>query len=194
MLVFRLLYCLEIKKGGSLNISMVNSSSTMYKSQVYTEKSSGNGSLKDQIKLDKLTFKVPSRESLQKKMVDFSSIIGKKFQEAGINVTPEPVLISDSEGHIRVAGSHPDKSKIEQLFADNPELQQQFVKISSDSTLLRGAEHYSSFVKDYERLQGNTSALSALVNSEINRNKAPFYLRVTSNNIEPFFGVTELSA
>jgi hypothetical protein len=102
-MAFRLLYYIPIKIGGNLNISMVTSTSIMYKTQAYTVKPEGNGSLKGQNKLGKLHFEIPTKESLKREMVDFSSIMGKKFQEAGINITPEPVLTSDFEGHIRVA-------------------------------------------------------------------------------------------
>jgi hypothetical protein len=66
-MAFRLLYYIPIKIGGNLNISMVTSTSIMYKTQAYTVKPEGNGSLKGQIKLGKLHFEIPTKESLNGK-------------------------------------------------------------------------------------------------------------------------------
>jgi hypothetical protein len=140
--------------------------------------------------LNAFKFELPTQDSLKQEMENFSSRAGKLFQDAGIQFPPEPVLQSDFDGNIRVASNHPDKSKIEQIFKDNPELQKNFIKISSDTTTLRAAEHYSEFANEYSRLYCNPSAQNSLVESEIARNNAPFYMVLGVNGAESFFGLT----
>lgn len=132
---------------------------------------------------------IPTRESLARDMASFAADAGRMFHEAGISVPPHPVLTNDFQGHVRVAGDHPDKDRIEQLFRDNPEMQQRYAKISAGSSLLRAAEHYSRFAGEYERLKNDPAAQRALVEAEISRNRAPFFLVITEDGAEPFFGL-----
>jgi hypothetical protein len=135
-----------------------------------------------------------SGEALQAEKADFAEAIGNYFREAGINVPPEPVLRSDWQGAIRVANNHPDKAGIEQIFQDHPEMQQRFARISGAESLARAAEHHKAFMQEYERLHGNVAAQQALVDAEVARNKAPYFMTVTNDGIEGFFGLGRASA
>ncbi len=137
---------------------------------------------------------IPTRESLAQDTADFAAEVRKKFHDAGIRVPPDPVLTNDSQGYVRVANDHPDKDRIEQLFKDTPELQQRYAKISAESSLLRAAEHFSLYAAEYERLKNNPAAQRALVEAEVARNKAPFFLTITASGAEPFFGISGISA
>lgn len=130
---------------------------------------------------------LPTRESLTRDTASFAADIAKVFGEAGIRVPPEPVLGNDAQGHVRVANDHPDKDRIERLFEDNPELQQRYAKLSAGSSLLRAAENHNQFAAEYERLEGNLAAQSALVEATVARNKAPFYMTITAKGAETFF-------
>lgn len=136
---------------------------------------------------------MPSRESLAQDTASFADEVGKKFREAGIQVPPNPILGNDFAGYVQVANNHPDKSRIEQLFKENPELRDQFAKISAQSSLLRAGEHASQYAGDYERLKGNPAGQSALVEAEIARNNVPFYMAITATGVEPFFSLTSNS-
>lgn len=133
---------------------------------------------------------MPSRESLAQDTASFADEVGKKFREAGIQVPPNPILGNDFAGYVQVVNNHPDKGKIEQLFKENPELRDQFAKISAQSSLLRAGEHASQYASDYERLKGNPAGQRALVEAEIARNSVPFYMAITANGAEPFFSLT----
>ncbi len=137
---------------------------------------------------------IPTRESLARDTASFAEDVGKMFRAAGIRVPPNPVLTNDAQGYVRVAGDHPDKDTIEQLFKDNPELQQRYAKISAGSSLLRAAEHFSQYASAYDQLADDPAAQAALVDAEVARNAAPFFLAITAGGAEPFFGVSGATA
>ncbi len=143
-----------------------------------------------QAKLELPPLEPPSRESLMRDTASFAADVGNLLHGAGINMPPSPVLTNDFDGHVRVANAHPDKEKIEKIFRDNPELQQRYAKISAQSSLLRGAENYSQYASEYDRLKDNPVAQRALVESEIARNKQPFFLAIGIDGAEPFFGAS----
>ena len=147
-----------------------------------------------QAPLELSTLELPTRESLAEDTARFAADVRKKFSDARIQVPPNPILGSDFHGHVRVVNQHPDKDKIEQLFKDNPELQQQYAKISAFSSLFRASEHYTQFAAEYDRLKNDPTAQRALVEAEIARNKAPFYLTITDVGAEPFFGISSTFA
>jgi len=138
------------------------------------------------VTLDPIEF--PSREKLAAETASFSTAVGKIFQEAGIQVPPEVVLSSDAEGNVRVANDHPDRERIEQVFRDNPQYRDEFSRISAQSSLLRAADGYKEFAKEYEGLQNNPEAQAALVQSRIAQNSQPFFMSLTGSGAEPFFG------
>lgn len=55
---------------------------------------------------------------------DFNSALAK----AGVDTSIEIELETDYQGKVQVSNDHPDKEKIERLFEDDADLQQQFVK------------------------------------------------------------------
>ena len=80
----------------------------------------------------------------------FNDRLGSLFRAAGID-TAQPIdLRSDSQGHVRVVNDHPDKEKIEALFADDPELANQFRGLSAMAALLKAAEEHAEFARAYE--------------------------------------------
>ena len=147
-----------------------------------------------QAPLELSTLELPTRESLAQDTESFAADVRKKFIGAGVQMPPNPILSSDFQGHVRVVNDHPDRDKIEQLFKDNPELQQRYAKISAFSSLFRASDHYTQFATEYERLKNDPTAQRALVEAEVARNKAPFYLTMTTDGAEPFFGISSTFA
>ncbi|HTJ97207.1 MAG TPA: hypothetical protein VL381_07040 [Rhodocyclaceae bacterium] len=138
--------------------------------------------------LQDMPLELPTQESIETETASFADSVGRMFRDAGISIPPEPILGSDAAGAVRVSNEHPDKEKIERLFADNPNLQQSFARISSWSSLQRAAEHFQVFASEYKRLQDRPDVLRALVETEIARNNAPFYMAITADGTESFFG------
>jgi len=137
------------------------------------------------VHLDPIEF--PTRKSLVAETASFSAAVNSKFQDAGISMPPEAVLSLDGDGKVRVANDHPDRARIEQVFQDNPELRDQFSKISAQSSILRAADGYEEFAQEYEGLQNNPEAQAALVQSRIAHNSQPFYLTLNASGAEGFF-------
>ena len=57
----------------------------------------------------------------------------------------------DELGQVRVAGNHPDKTMIESLLAGEPDLSNDFRKLSSIESLLSAAEESARFQEAYEK-------------------------------------------
>ncbi|MBU1003427.1 MAG: hypothetical protein KKE73_13015 [Proteobacteria bacterium] len=85
-----------------------------------------------------------SRDKLQ-------SDVGALFIENGISTTPPVELTSDGEGHIRVKGDHPQKDQIEQLFAERPDLANDFRKVSGLDSMVEAGKEYLDFAAAYAK-------------------------------------------
>ncbi len=89
-------------------------------------------------------------KSFEAASATFSERLGNLFRATGIDIAQPIDLRLDSQGHIRVTNDHPDKEKIEALFADNPDLANQFRGLSAVAALLKAAEEHAAFVRAYE--------------------------------------------
>ncbi|WP_027177507.1 hypothetical protein [Maridesulfovibrio bastinii] len=87
---------------------------------------------------------------LQEKQQNLNDRINTLFSKNGISTDPEVSLTSDSEGHIKVAGNHPDKDKIESLLNSSPEILKDFQAVSGLSTLTDAGQEYSDFAAMYK--------------------------------------------
>jgi len=74
--------------------------------------------------LDIGELRLPGKADLLLFERDFNSALAK----AGVDTSIEIELETDYQGKVQVSNDHPDKEKIEQLFEDDADLQQQFVK------------------------------------------------------------------
>jgi hypothetical protein len=89
------------------------------------------------------------RSFFQEKTAAFQSELRDSLNAAGIDPTKTLELTTDSSGNVRVANDHPDKEKIEALFAEDPERAGDFRQISATGSLLKAAEEYAEFAADY---------------------------------------------
>ncbi|WP_319759151.1 hypothetical protein [Maridesulfovibrio sp.] len=88
---------------------------------------------------------------LQQKRQNLNSDITAMFLENGINTPPEVQLTSDEEGHVRVSGNHPQAEQIEQLFADNADLENDFKRVSAMSSMVEAGHTHTEFAKQYKK-------------------------------------------
>jgi hypothetical protein len=79
-----------------------------------------------------------------------SKIIGL-LASYGVDASKPIDLTVDSQGMIRVANDHPNKERIEKMFEENPEVRDEYIKISAMGNFLKGAEEYKEFAEEYER-------------------------------------------
>lgn len=139
-------------------------------------------------RLDLPNFELPTAASLARRRTNFAAEVRGLFAVAGIATPPDAVLYSDEQGAIRVANTHPQKDRIEQVLRGQPRLQQAFAKLSADSSLLRAFEGAARFDRAYEALAGNPKAQAALTYAEIARNNATFHLVVGEHAAMAVFG------
>lgn len=88
---------------------------------------------------------------LERSTAKLQDDVNALFLENGISLSPPVELTTDGEGSVRVKGDHPEKAKIEQLFADNPELSNDFRGVSGLSALVESGEEYIKFAAEYDK-------------------------------------------
>lgn len=89
--------------------------------------------------------------ALQQKQETLDRDITALFRKNGIETPPEVELTTDESGHVRVAGNHPQADRIEQLFADTPELENDFRRVSGMSSMVDAGHEYTEFSRAYEK-------------------------------------------
>lgn len=92
-------------------------------------------------------------EDLQAHLAEISAqlegTLGSKFRAAGIDTSRAVDLKVGAEGLVRVANDHPDKEKIEALFADDPELANVFRQVLGLQELVTASEKHLAFAAAY---------------------------------------------
>ncbi|MCE5269976.1 hypothetical protein LLH00_01675 [bacterium] len=90
-----------------------------------------------------------SPEALKEKSTALKEDLDELFQRAGIDTSTEISLTTGYDGSVLVSGEHPDKAKIEKLFADNPELANRFREVSGMASMIRACQEGIAFQKAY---------------------------------------------
>jgi hypothetical protein len=89
-------------------------------------------------------------ESLQKKTLEMvQGRLQSLFEQNGIDTSREIRLQVGASGQVIVANDHPQKAQIEKLFADDPTLRDQYVKLTSLTETLGAAQEAIAFQKAY---------------------------------------------
>lgn len=91
------------------------------------------------------------RRELREEQAIFQRQFSLALSRAGVDTKQPLDLQSDAYGNIVVAGSHPDKDKIEALFVNDPAMASRFQKIGSFSRLLKAGEEAVEFQAAYRR-------------------------------------------
>ncbi|WP_415719346.1 hypothetical protein [Maridesulfovibrio sp.] len=90
-------------------------------------------------------------KGLQEQKKELETDINSLFFNNGIKVPPEVKLTSDENGHVRVEGDHPQSEQIEKLFADNPDLENDFKKVSGLSSMVNAGHEHVDFANQYKK-------------------------------------------
>jgi hypothetical protein len=101
---------------------------------------SGIGSGSDAQNIDPPLSIEAMRADQQTSLAEFEDRLRRLMREHGIELGDGIVLTANEQGLITVSGEHPQKSAVEQLFRDNPDLQTQFVQLTRQATVLRAAD------------------------------------------------------
>lgn len=91
------------------------------------------------------------RDFFREKAADFQSEVRNRLNAMGVDTTRTLDLTTDSEGKVRVANDHPDKEKIEAMFAEDPELAGDFRQVSATGSLIKACEAHIEFAADYAK-------------------------------------------
>ena len=94
-----------------------------------------------------------------------STVLSRKLAEAGIDPSPF-TLTQDADGTVRVKGDHPDKAKIEQLFADDPALTRDYCIIAGMSEGLAMSQLNKNFAQAW-RADTDVAARTQVWNSAV---------------------------
>lgn len=89
--------------------------------------------------------------NLEQKIGGLQARLVKLFAEHGIDDAAGVSLRTGSDGRVNVVGDHPQKTEIEQLFADDPQLRNSFVEVQAQSEFKRAAEEAIAFQEAYRK-------------------------------------------
>lgn len=102
------------------------------------------------------TESAPSPASIEQLQRDFAAQL-KAFQEqleqrladGNVHTSVRIRLEADSQGRVRVAGPHPHADQINQLLAEDGQLQAAFHQLAANHGLLQAAARHQSFAEQY---------------------------------------------
>ncbi len=89
------------------------------------------------------------RRARDNNLEQFRDLIKRLFRERGIDNGRAIRLEATADGQVSVAGDHPQKDAIEQVFRDQPEARTLFATIAGQSSLLQAAETAAAFQQAY---------------------------------------------
>ena len=91
------------------------------------------------------------QKELDEDLVSFKASINKKFEQLGVDTSIPVELQVDHQGYVQVTNNHPDKEKINQMFKDNEDLRNTYVKIQSFMEVLDSGRDAATFQKAYTK-------------------------------------------
>ena len=124
------------------------------------------------------------QEAHEKNLASFQYQATELMRQEGIDTSASVDLICDREGKVRVADNHPDKEKIEAIFASNEELSNQFRGISATGSFLQAVERSMEFQKAY--LEDPIAAVDAFADLFDNRSET-YRLRLSDKQADEFY-------
>ncbi len=91
------------------------------------------------------------RSAYKEQFSHFTREVDSRLREAGVDMSQEFTLRSDSMGGVIVAGDHPDKETIEALFESDPDLANRFRGMGAAASLLHAADEAAPFHEAYAK-------------------------------------------
>lgn len=111
---------------------------------------------------------------------EFKDKLSNLLEEYGIERDPPFNLMGNGAGGVNVIGEHPQKTEIEQIFKDHPEMQEDYNRISANSSFLRACDEAVKFQKAYAQNPQEAVRRFAYLFSN---NQPSFIMQVSSDNI-----------
>ncbi len=116
----------------------------------------------------------------------FRNLLLSRMSEAGIDTSLSFHLESDGAGGVQMAGDHPNKENIEQLFEENPDLRIAFNYLDGTFGLMKAQEDYQALKESLSQDTMFGTAGSMSTSSEGNSDQ--FQVRVNGAEMEILFG------
>ncbi|HEX3012380.1 MAG TPA: hypothetical protein VHQ70_10200 [Syntrophomonadaceae bacterium] len=121
------------------------------------------------------------QKELDEDLANFKATINKIFKQLGIDSSIPVELQVDQQGYVRVTNNHPDKEKVEQMFKENEDLRNTYVKIQSFTDLLESGRETIAFQKAYAKNpQAAVAQYSYLFNED--KHSPRLYTSLTNSN------------
>jgi len=119
-------------------------------------------------------------EALQQQL---TKTLASKFEELGVDTSHPITLGRSADGTVTVQNDHPDKAKIEKLFADTPVLTQAFNTLADNSKTLKSmtGQQASSMI----RTNGYAAYLNQLSSDS---SSSDYFLSLMGNQASSYFG------
>ncbi|MEL7639929.1 MAG: hypothetical protein AAGU21_09825 [Solidesulfovibrio sp.] len=122
-------------------------------------------------------------EALQQQL---TQTLAAKFGELGIDTSQTVTLSQDADGRVVVTNDHPDKEKIESLFADTAVLGQAFSALATNSASLRSMT--SQQVSARVRTSGYAAYLTQLSQLSDSAASGDFVMSLLGDASTTYFG------
>lgn len=91
------------------------------------------------------------RMELNDAKADYRRRLSAAIADRGIDTSVPLRLQTDTAGHVRVVGDHPDKARVEALFAEDPALRNAFQRMNSIAHMLETVAEAVAFQAAYAR-------------------------------------------
>jgi hypothetical protein len=91
------------------------------------------------------------RADYQRQLESLEHSLKQQFARRRIDESTPIRLQTAADGRVFVAGDHPQKEVIEQIFVDDPKLQQQFAKVDSQASFLHSVDEAIAFQQAYRQ-------------------------------------------
>ncbi len=90
-------------------------------------------------------------ESFETNAAAFGDQLGNKFRAMGVDAGHPTELAVDPNGQVRVTNGHPDRDRIEAMFAQDPEFSNRFRELIAAAEIKQAVEDHMAFSKAYEQ-------------------------------------------
>lgn len=92
---------------------------------------------------------LPMQFATAQDVADFSKSFAQKLHAAGIDSGTSVQLQFNAQGHVEAAGNSPDKAKIDAIFAEDPELEDQYRNIACTEANNAEARQVAAYQQAY---------------------------------------------
>lgn len=121
------------------------------------------------------------QRAYEQRFEELTGSLSRLMKNAGVDRSQEAVLGVDRLGHVRVTNDHPDKEAIEQVFRDNPAVENQFRQVAGMKSFLDAAEKHEAFADAYA--ENPVAAVERFLSLFDEQRDSDFQMRISADRI-----------